>query len=111
MIRIITISFFIFSGMTFSGFTLADTDRNLPPPPLPEESTGDNLPEPEVNIIQRDDRTVEEYRVNGQLRYIKVIPKKGKPYYFVDTNGDGALDQQFDSLENPPINQWILWSW
>lgn len=106
MIRIITVSFFILTGIA-----QAELDRSLPPPPLPEEQTGENLSEPEVNIIQRDDRTIEEYRVNGQLRYIKVIPKKGKPYYFVDTNGDGALDQQFDNLKNPPINQWILWSW
>ena len=107
MIRIIMVSFIILSGAA-----LAEPDRSLPPPPLPEEQTGEDfLTEPEVNIIQRDDRTIEEYRVNGQLRYIKVIPKRGRPYYFVDTNGDGALDQQFDSLENPPVNQWILWSW
>lgn len=97
--------------LLFSVTAMAATDRSVPPPPLPEEESGENLTEPEVNIIHRDDRTVEEYRVNGQLRYIKVIPKQGKPYYFVDTDGDGVLDQQFNNLENPPINQWILWSW
>jgi hypothetical protein len=93
---------------------LADTgdnkDQQPLPPPLPEENR-DSLPEPEVNIIHREDRTIEEYRVNGTLRYIKVIPQKGPPYYFVDTNGDGILDQQFSSLDNPPLNQWILFRW
>jgi len=87
----------------------SEENRNLPPP-LPEDDR-DRLPEPEVRIIQREDRTIEEYRVNGELRYIKVIPIKGAPYYFVDTNGDGILDRQFNSLDNPPLNQWILFRW
>ncbi len=83
-----------------------------PPPPLPnDEGEQQAMPEPEVNIIQRDDKTIEEYSVNGQLRYIKVTPRHGVPYYIVDTDGDGVLDQQFDNLENPPIAQWILFRW
>jgi hypothetical protein len=54
---------------------------------------------------------VEEVRVNGQLRYVKITPNRGAPYYIVDTDGDGILDQQFDNLANPPINQWILLRW
>lgn len=81
-----------------------------PPPALPDDPV-ESLPEPEVQIIHREDRTIEEYRVNGQLRYVRVIPVKGPPYYFVDTDGDGVLDQQFNSLDNPPLNQWILMRW
>jgi Protein of unknown function (DUF2782). len=36
-------------------------------------------PEPDVTIRQEGDRTVQEYRVNGFLYAIKVIPKHGKP--------------------------------
>ncbi len=83
-----------------------------PPPPLPVDPTeSTEVPEPEVTIIQREDRTIEEYRVNGRVRFIKVTPKVGKPYYFVDTDGDGILDKQFDDLDNPPVNQWILLRW
>lgn len=83
-----------------------------PPPPLPVDPVEPaEVPEPEVTIIQREDRTIEEYRVNGRVRYVKVIPKVGKPYYFVDTDGDGTLDKRFDDLDNPPINQWILLRW
>lgn len=88
----------------------AQEDRAAPPPELPEDPV-DELPEPEVRIIHREDRIVEEVSVNGQLRYVKITPKGGVPYYLVDTDGDGVLDKQFDNLANPPINQWILLRW
>ena len=88
----------------------AEEERTAPPPPLPEEPS-DQMPEPEVKIIHREDRIVEEVSVNGQLRYVKITPKRGVPYYIVDTDGDGVLDQQFNSLDNPNINQWILLRW
>ena len=88
----------------------AEEERTALPPPLPEEPS-DQMPEPEVKIIHREDRIVEEVSVNGQLRYVKITPKKGVPYYIVDTDGDGVLDQQFNSLDNPNINQWILLRW
>lgn len=88
----------------------AEEERTAPPPPLPEEPS-DQMPEPEVKIIHREDRIVEEVSVNGRLRYVKITPKKGVPYYIVDTDGDGVLDQQFNSLDNPNINQWILLRW
>jgi len=88
----------------------AEEERTAPPPSLPEEPS-DQMPEPEVKIIHREDRIVEEVSVNGRLRYVKITPKKGVPYYIVDTDGDGVLDQQFNSLDNPNINQWILLRW
>jgi hypothetical protein len=99
----------------FASLSAQAAETLAPPPPLPEENTvpdsRDALPEPEVTIRHETDRTVEEYRINGVVRYIKVTPNKGKPYYFVDTNGDGILDERFDNLDNPPINQWILLRW
>jgi len=88
----------------------AQEDRTDPPPPLPDDPA-EELPEPEVKIIHREDRIVEEVSVNGRLRYVKITPRGGVPYYIVDTDGDGILDQQFDNLANPPINQWILLRW
>ena len=88
----------------------AQDDRAAPPPPLPEDPA-DELPQPEVKIIHREDRVVEEVSVNGRLRYVKITPRGGVPYYIVDTDGDGILDQQFNNLDNPPINQWILLRW
>ncbi len=100
--------------LLISTAVMAADDKTAPPPPLPEDSNdsaAEAASEPEVTIIQRKDRMIEEYRVNGQLRYVKITPKHGVPYYIVDTDGDGVLDQQFNSLDNPPISQWILLEW
>ncbi len=88
----------------------AQENREQPPPPLPDDPA-EEMPQPEVKIIHREDRVVEEVSVNGRLRYVKITPRGGVPYYIVDTDGDGILDQQFNNLDNPPINQWILLRW
>lgn len=93
-----------------------DQSEAKTPPPLPpadvESDDSRILPQPEVNIIHSKEGTVEEYRVNGKLRYAKVIPKKGKPYYLVDRDGDGILETRHNDLKGPPpVNQWILKEW
>ncbi len=71
----------------------------------------EQFPVPELVIRYKDGAKIEEYRVNGQLRYSKITPKVGPAYYLVDSDGDGAFDQRFDHLANPPIQQWLLYSW
>ena len=61
---------------------------------------------PDVTLIAGEERTVYEYRQNGQLRMIKVVPKFGPPYYLTPrdpTRGFGDLEQA-DSL----IAEWVL---
>lgn len=69
------------------------------------------FPAPELVIRYKEGTRIEEYRVNGQLRYAKITPKLGPAYYLIDTNGDGTFDKRHDQLENPPIQQWLLYSW
>ena len=38
---------------------------------------------PDVTLIEGEDRTVYEYRQNGHLRMVKIVPGFGKPYYLV----------------------------
>ena len=55
---------------------------------------------PDVTIIAEPDRTVYEYRQNGVLRMIRVVPEVGPPYFLVPadpTRGDGDL-QRADRL-------------
>lgn len=106
MLRTIILLTLIF----LSPLMLTAQENQAPPPPLPEDSR-DLLPEPEVTIVHRKDMVVEEYRVNGQLRYAKIKPRRGSAYYMVDTDGDGLLDKRDDNLDNPPINVWILQRW
>ena len=78
---------------------LPPSSRGSPPPP---EFRG-----PDVTLIAGEERTIYEYRHNGQLRMIKVVPKFGKPYYLAPrdpTRGFGDLEQA-DTL----IAEWVLW--
>lgn len=88
----------------------ATTNETIPA--LPDEADDSrNIPQPEVRIIRKKDTVIEEYRVNGHLRFIKITPSVGSPYYMVDTDGDGVLETREDNFSNPPINQWILLKW
>lgn len=61
---------------------------------------------PDVVIIQGEERVVYEFRQNGQLRMVRIVPKWGKPYYLVprdDTKGFGDLERA-DML----LPQWII---
>lgn len=93
-------------------FTATTPTQNDTIPSLPDEADDSrNIPQPEVRIIRKKDAVIEEYRVNGQLRFIKITPSVGSPYYMVDTDGDGVLETRNDNFANPPINQWILLEW
>lgn len=66
--------------------------------------------DPDVTIVQKGDKTVEEYRVNGFLYAVKVIPKKGKPYFLVRADGS---DGNFIRADKPELRipSWEIFSW
>lgn len=76
---------------TVAGASGAEPRRPSPPPPPPaqEESrprapdSGTNAFEPEVTITSKGTEIHEEYRHNGQLYMVKVIPSRGPPYYLI----------------------------
>ncbi len=53
---------------------------------------------------------VEEYRIAGQLRVVKVVPLRGPTYYLVDSNGDGTLDSSEGEGPISPV-QYTLFKW
>lgn len=60
----------------------------------------------DVTIIEGEERTVYEYRQNGELRMIRVEPRLGRPYFLVPadpTEGYGNLEEA-DML----VPKWIL---
>jgi hypothetical protein len=78
--------------------------------PLPED-VEDSL-EPQVTIIQEGETAIKEYRVNGRLYMIEIVPRKGRPYYLVDADGDGNLEtRQNDLLPDFLIPAWVLKRW
>ncbi|MGD9600487.1 MAG: DUF2782 domain-containing protein [Gammaproteobacteria bacterium] len=89
---------------------LEDVPEAAPAPPAAIED-GQEL-EPDVTIVQRKDATVEEYRLNGRLYMVKVVPVLGKPYYLVDNDGDGLMERRISDLQRDPIvPQWVIFSW
>ena len=40
---------------------------------------------PDVVIIAEEDKMIYEFRQNGELRMIRIVPTFGKPYYLVPT--------------------------
>ncbi|MBL6708447.1 MAG: DUF2782 domain-containing protein [Pseudomonadales bacterium] len=62
---------------------------------------------PDVVIIAEEDKMIYEFRQNGELRMIRIVPTFGKPYYLVPadpTKGFGDL-QRVDAL----VPSWVLW--
>jgi len=93
--------------------SVTETTADLPEPPeipLPVQS-GEDM-QPDITIIRKGEDTIQEYRRNGQLYMIKIVPKVGPPYYMMDTNGDGKMDVKKNDIDkNTNINMWNLFEW
>jgi hypothetical protein len=73
---------------------------------LAEESA---LPvEPKITIRRSEEKTFYEYRVNGILKEIKVVPDIGPVYYLVPQDGGGWIEEQKSQLLVP---KWVIFSW
>lgn len=91
--RLLTVAA-ILAASTFVGSAVAAEDTRVSPRGR------------DVTIIEGEERTVYEYRQNGELRMIRIVPSTGRPYYLVptdSTSGYGNLEKA-DTL----IPQWIL---
>lgn len=100
---------------------LAQDDLAKPPPIPPAETEDVPIPpkiqdeeiEPVVTIREEEDRLVEEYRRNGQIYMVKVTPRGGVPYYYIDTDGDGKLEVDVDDQALEPVQpvHWKIKEW
>jgi hypothetical protein len=95
--------------LMLSGLAVAAPPADRPPDlqPVPEGALSSDEG-PAVTIKPSSQGHVVEYRANGKLYMLKVIPKVGKPYYLIDQRGDGQFARQ-DSLDSglrPPM--WVI---
>ena len=69
----------------------------------------DEYDEDQIELIEGKDRLIYEYRQNGMLTMIKVVPKKGLPYYMVPLNGA----QRIEGLDHQKklYPQWVIKEW
>lgn len=65
--------------------------ENIAEQPLPPKVQDEQL-DPVVTIRDEEGKRIEEYSRNGQVYMVKVIPEKGLPYYYIDSDGDGRLE-------------------
>jgi len=78
--------------------------------PAPPEIAADPELQPQVTTIQRENETIEEYRVNGRLNMVKVTPRHGQPYYLIPNSAKGGF-VRYDSLDSGlKVPQWVLFS-
>ena len=100
----------------FSSISIAEQYQNLAPIPEPPElpmpvQSGETL-EPDITIIRKGENTIQEYRKNGELYMIKIIPVVGPAYYLTDGNGDGNMDVRGSDMDKgTQINRWRLFEW
>lgn len=61
-----------------------------------------STPSPQITERQESDRTIREYRLNGQLYAIEIRTADGNRYYLVDRVGDGNFSRMGgESIEIP----------
>ncbi|MFL1453870.1 DUF2782 domain-containing protein [Marinobacter sp. GN3S48] len=63
---------------------------------------------PQIVIRPGEQEVFYEYRVNGQLVEIKVVPEVGPEYYLVPADGGGWIrEDETDML----VPSWVLFRW
>jgi len=99
-----------------STVSVAENNTDLAPVPEPPElpmpvQSGETL-EPDITIIRKGKKTIQEYRKNGELYMVKIIPVAGPAYYLIDSNGDGNMNVRKSDLDKGMnINQWKIFEW
>ena len=74
----------------------------------PQRTPAFDARDADVEIIAAEDRVIYEYRVNGVITAIKVVPKHGRPYYMVPIDGSPHYEINHDTTLYP---KWILLEW
>ncbi|MCG8466159.1 MAG: DUF2782 domain-containing protein [Xanthomonadales bacterium] len=123
----------LFAALAFCSSLAIAQQEAPPPPPIPEVDTppvqqpppvdpnNEPLPpkivdeelEPTVTIRREKEITYEEYRSDGRIYMIRVVPDGGIPYYLLDTDGDGDLETHSDDQRGQPVKPvyWKLKEW
>lgn len=88
-------------------------DEQLPavPPPPPEIQSMEEdgiSDEPEIVIRETERGSETEYRMNGRLYKVRVVPAVGAPYYLIDRDGDGSMETHSLNDPGPSVPMWVI---
>ncbi|RLA25253.1 MAG: DUF2782 domain-containing protein [Gammaproteobacteria bacterium] len=113
MLRYLLLCLVVFPGLLLAEESLPDSSGypEVPDMPMPVED-GEPM-DADITITRRGEKTIHEYRVNGKIYKIKVIPDIGPAYYYIDPDGDGEMEEvsESDLDKGIKINQWTIFSW
>ena len=88
-------------SMLLPALMLAACATMQPDPEVPEDAVAATRTEANGDVVT-------EYRVQGQLRMVKVVPFRGPAYYLVDRDGDGKMDPL---KGDAPVTYYKLYGW
>ena len=81
-------------------------------PEAPKKVKSGEALEPDITIVRKEKKTIHEYRRNGKLYMVKIVPDVGPAYYLKDTDGDGKMDVRSNQLDRgADVNMWQILEW
>lgn len=115
-------------ALSASAMALGQEEDPAAPPPIPpidaEPAEEGDVPIPpklqdetldETVDIRRDEEgnLIEEYRREGRVYMVKVTPRVGPPYYYLDDDGDGQLELSESDRAAYPVKPvyWKVKEW
>ena len=91
------------AGAVLAQSRLEDFPEPPPPPPMPEAD------EPAVRIPVPEEAKVEEVRDGGRVVMLKVTPPGGRPYYLIDTTGNGNWMRRDELDDGVRVPMWPIY--
>lgn len=105
-------TFFFILLLAVSQLQAQEQEKEKPPEISAPEVESGEVVEPEVTIIEQEDKTVHQYSVNGHVYMVKIVPVGNfPPYYLLDLDGDGVMDVRRDGPDDIAVPQWVLFRW
>ena len=106
---LLTSQLLITLSLACSTAVFAEQDKPASKPDADKVNPLDNV---DINIIKREDRTLETHSINGVIYKVKVIPSSGPVYYLYDTDGDGSLETRSNKeISETTVQQWKIFEW
>lgn len=106
--------FFIMPILLFASnlaHSAEDKPVHVPPPPaIPDKFEEQSRIQADVVIRKGKNKVIEEYRINGDLYLVRIIPTVGKPYYirYPDGAAGPAIRSDLEEIKTP---FWKLFEW
>jgi hypothetical protein len=105
------LSSIVFSALAGIAQAQVPVQQDVPIPPKAPPPQGDEGT-PQVTIRNtRDGDRYEEYRQNGAVYMVRVVPKHGIPYTLIDENRDGRLDHSDISKNDVSPVYYTIYEW